>query len=57
MSDESNDRPKCDSLADAVREVKFWCGVNMVRFTYDPETLTKLFKACCEFESGKDGEG
>ena len=57
MSDESNDRPKCDSLADAVREVKFWCGVNMLRFTYDPETLTKLFKACCEFESGKDGEG
>lgn len=57
MSDESNDRPKCDSLADAVREVKFWCGVNTVRFTYDPETLIKLFKACCEFESGKKVEG
>ena len=55
MSDKSNDRPKCDSLADAVWEVKFWCGVNMLRFTYDPEKLIKLFRACCDFESGGEG--
>ena len=57
VSDESSDRPKCDSLTDAVREVKFWCGVNMLRFTYDPEKLVKLFKACCEFENGEKVEG
>ena len=45
-----SDRPKCNSLADAVREVKYWVGVNMLRFTYDANSIKDLFKACCEFE-------
>lgn len=47
---DGKDRPKTYSLADAVKEVKYWLGVNLLRFTYDRESIKGLFEACCEFE-------
>ena len=37
---DGKDRPKTYSLADAVKEVKYWVGVNMLRFTYDKESMS-----------------
>lgn len=48
---DGKDRPKTYSLADAVKEVKYWLGVNVLRFTYDRESMKRLFEACCEFEN------
>lgn len=47
---DGKDRPKTYSLADAVKEVKYWLGVNVLRFTYDRESMKRLFEVCCEFE-------
>ena len=48
----SNERPKTDDLMDAIREVRFWIGVNMVRFDYSPDALMALMKACLDFTKG-----
>ena len=53
--DEREDRPKTLSLALAVQEVKYWCGVNMIRLTYDWESIKKLLIACAEFEKTNAG--
>lgn len=45
----TNRRPKCSDLMDAIAEVRFWIGVNMVRFDYDFDALEKLLLACLEF--------
>lgn len=45
----SDKRPKCSDLMDAIAEVRFWIGVNMVRFDYSPDALMKLMRACLEF--------
>lgn len=42
-------RPKCLDLMDAIGEVKWWVGVNMLRFNYKSEDLAKLLHACVSF--------
>lgn len=47
--------PKCSDLMEAIAEVRFWIGVNMIRFTYKQDELRKLMKACLDFtKSAKD---
>jgi len=52
----SDYQPKCLDLMDAIKEVRFWIGVNMVRFEYSMGALMKLMKACLDFveEVGED---
>lgn len=45
----SDYQPKCLDLMDAIKEVCFWIGVNMVRFEYSMGALVKLMKACLDF--------
>ena len=45
----SDYQPKCLDLMDAIKEVRFWIGVNMVRFEYSMGALMKLMKACLDF--------
>lgn len=45
----SDKRPKTDDLMDAIAEVRFWIGVNMVRFDYSPAALVALMRACLDF--------
>lgn len=55
----SEERPKCLDLMDAIREVKWWLGVNMARFDYRGIDLAELFGACSDFErkyKGGDAE-
>lgn len=52
----NNYNPKCSDLMEAIAEVRFWIGVNMVRFTYKPDELMKLMKACLDFTKSAKGE-
>ena len=36
-------RPKCLDLMDAIGEIKWWIGVNMLWFDYETEDLAELF--------------
>jgi hypothetical protein len=45
----SDSHPKCLDLMDAIEEVRFWIGVNIVRFEYSIGALMKLMKACLDF--------
>lgn len=45
----SDYQPKCTDLMEAIAEVRFWIGVNMVRFNYSAESLLKLMRACLDF--------
>lgn len=49
MSESGRYEPKCGDLIEAVREVRFWIGVNMVRFQYSRASLTALMEACLAF--------
>lgn len=41
---------------EAIREVRFWIGVNMVRFQYSPSSLIALMNACITFtKEGTNG--
>lgn len=53
----ASEYPKCDSLEEAVQEVKYWCGVNIARYEYDGETLGRLFSACSDFQRACKGRG
>lgn len=52
----SDKRPKCLDLMDAIREVKWWLGVNMTRHGYSGLDLAALFGACADFERKYRGD-
>lgn len=48
-------KPKCGDLMEAIKEVRFWIGVNMSRFEYSPAALLSLMDACLTFLREVDG--
>lgn len=41
--------PKTSDIFDAIRELKFWLGVELTRFDYPADALNGLFLAIFDF--------